>query len=317
MKKYPSIEQFRNIIKKVRLQHDYQGVENDEPVYHHKTPYPVLKFKGTVKLHGTNAAIVKYKDKIEYQSRERILTLNSDNAGFMLNMASKELDFLFEDIEFKEYIAIYGEWCGGNIQSGVALTQLPKMFVIFGYLVDDIWVDIFRHESKYYIYHIDQFPTYLVDIDFNQPELIQNKLIDLTLDVEKQCPVAKNFGIEGIGEGIVFTCVNNAELKFKSKGEKHSISKVKVLNSVNEEEINSINEFVDYSVSENRLKQGLDYLKEQDLELHQKNTGLFLSWIFKDIEKEEFDTIIKNQLDIKKINSVGAKKARTWFFNNI
>lgn len=61
MKKYPSIEQFRNVIKTVRFNHDFQGKdENGNPIYQHKENYPTLKFQGTVKLHGTNAAIVKY-----------------------------------------------------------------------------------------------------------------------------------------------------------------------------------------------------------------------------------------------------------------
>ena len=319
MIKYPSIEQFRNIIRAVKLKHDFKGKdESDNPIYLHDSPYPILKFKGTVKLHGTNAAIVKHKAGIlTYQSRERELSLGSDNAGFMLAMSNIDTSNLFKDIEFENYIAIYGEWCGGNIQKGVALTQLPKMFVIFGIKVDDEWTDIVRYDNKNNIYHIEQFPTYEVDIDFNQPELIQNKLRDLTIDIENECPVGKFFGVSGIGEGIVFTSVDYPDFKFKSKGEKHSVSKVKVLNSINEEELESINEFIEYAVTENRLNQGLQYLKENNIELHQKNTGEYLRWIMNDIMKEESDVITKNQIDFKKANSKIATKAREFYFNNI
>jgi len=65
------------------------------------------------------------------------------------------------------------------------------------------------------------------------------------------------------------------------------------------------------------LQQGLNYLKENNLELHQKNTGEFLRWINSDIVKEESDVLIKNQIDIKKVNSKISEKARKWFFNNI
>ena len=318
MKKYPSIEQFRNIIKTVKHTHDYKGKDDeDNPIYNHDSPYPILQFKGTVKLHGTNAGIVKYKDKIVFQSRERELSLTSDNAGFMLNMAEKDLSFLFSDIEFNDYVAIYGEWCGGNIQKGVAICDLPKMFVIFGVKVDDKWVDIVRHDNSKGIYHIEQFPVFMVDIDFNNPELIQNTLIDLTMKVEEICPVGKQLGVEGIGEGIVFTSIENPDLKFKSKGEKHSVSKVKVLNSINEEELNSINEFIEYSVTENRLKQGLDYMRENNIELSQKNTGEYLRWIVNDIVKEESDVIVTNKIDLKKANSKISQKAREFYFNNI
>lgn len=72
MIKFPSIEQYRNIIREVKTNHDYQGKdESEQPIYQHLSSYPIIKFEGTVKLHGTNASVVKYKDRIEFQSRER------------------------------------------------------------------------------------------------------------------------------------------------------------------------------------------------------------------------------------------------------
>lgn len=64
MLKYPSIDQFRNVVRIVKTNHDYQGKDEvtGEVIYSHDSPYPTMSFKGTVKLHGTNAGIVKYKD---------------------------------------------------------------------------------------------------------------------------------------------------------------------------------------------------------------------------------------------------------------
>lgn len=320
MKKYPSIEQFRNVIRNVKAIHDYQGKDEDgKAIYQHTTNYPVLEFQGTVKLHGTNAGIVKYKDRIEYQSRERVLSLEQDNAGFMMFMMNKNLDFLFKDIEFQDSIAIYGEWCGGNIQKSIAISQLPKMFVIFGIKVDDKWIELDKNlqDNENSIYNILQFQTYNIEIDFNNPEVIQNKLIEDTLAVEEECPVGKYFNIVGIGEGIVYTCVTNQYLKFKSKGEKHSVSKVKVLNNIDTEELNSINEFIDSVVTDNRLEQGISYFKENNIEVTSKNTGEFLGWIVKDVLKEETDTIVTNQFDMKKVKGAIVNKARQWFLNHI
>ena len=319
MKKYPSIEQFRNVIRTVKSRHDFKGKDEatGESTYYHDSPYPTLSFSGTVKVHGTNAGIVKYKDRLEFQSRERVLSLESDNAGFALAMSSKNLDFLFEGIDFKEHIVVYGEWCGGNIQKGVAVCQLPKMFIIFGCMVDGIWIDYQRFDDKQQIYNTNLFNIYTVNIDFNQPEAIQNSLIEWTLEVEEECPVGKYFGVSGVGEGIVFTCDSDPTLKFKSKGEKHSSSKVKVLNNVDTEELNSINEFVEYSVTENRLKQGLETMRANGLEVSQKTTGDFLRWVVNDILKEERDTIVKNQINIKKANGLISSKARNWYFSNI
>jgi len=319
MKKYPSIEQFRNVIRKVKESHDYQGKDAEgNSIYSHKENYPVLKFKGTVKLHGTNAAVVRYIDgRTEFQSRERILSLDQDNSGFMNYMTNLDLEFLFERFSHEDFVAVYGEWCGGNIQKGVAINGLSKMFVIFGIMVDDKWVDLPSdlHKNSESIFNIEQFKTYEIDIDFNNPQLIQNKLIDMTMRVEDLCPVGEFFKKEGIGEGIVFTCTTNQELKFKSKGEKHSASKVKVLNSIDVESMEGINSFVEMAVSENRLLQGVSVLKENGIPIESKNTGEFLRWIVTDVLKEESDTILANNLDDKKLKNAIVTKSRMWFLN--
>ena len=320
MKKYPSIEQFRNVIRTVKTNHDYQGKdENGDAIYTHTSNYPTLKFKGTVKLHGTNASVVKYSDdRIEYQSRERVLSLDSDNANFMSVMSVRKWDKFFSQFVFNDYCAIYGEWCGGNIQKGVAINRLEKMFIIFGVKVDDTWAELPRdlQDNDNNIYNILQFPTYEVEIDFNNPELIQNKLIELTLEVENECPVGKYFGNIGIGEGIVFSCVEDQTLTFKSKGEKHSVSKVRKLNEVDVVALEGINEFVDSTVTENRLKQGLQVLKENGVALETKSIGEFLRWIVTDVLKEERDTLEVSGLDEKKVKNAIINKARVWFLNS-
>jgi len=321
MKKYPSIEQFRNVIRTVKSIHDYKGVDEDgKAIYQHTENYPTLKFQGTVKLHGTNASIVKYSDgRLEFQSRERVLSLEQDNSNFMSEMMKIDLSFLFKNIYFNDYCAIYGEWCGGNIQKGVAINGLKKMFVVFGIKVDDNWIELpkYLYSNENSIYNVLQFPTYEIEIDFNKPEIVQNKIIQLTIDVENSCPVGKYFKKEGVGEGIVFTCIANQDLKFKSKGEKHSASKVKVLNSINVEEMATINEFIEMAVSENRLEQGISFFNENNIEIDSKNTGLFLGWIVKDVLKEESDTLIESQLNEKKVKNAIVNKARMWFLNRI
>jgi hypothetical protein len=321
MKKYPSIEQFRNVIKRVRMTHDYKGKDEDgSPIYKHTDNYPVLKFIGTVKLHGTNAGVVKYADgRVEFQSRERVLSLEDDNAGFMEAMLSKDLSFLFSRLQFSESVAVFGEWCGGNIQKGVAINGLEKMFVIFGVMVDDEWVPIPHgfYDESVSVYSILQFPTYEIDIDFNNPELSQNALIDLTVAVEERCPVGASFGKEGIGEGIVFSYLDDPALKFKSKGEKHSASKVRKLNPVDVESMEGINEFVESAVTESRLEQGISFFNENGIEVDSKNTGEFLRWIVTDVLKEEGDTIAENGLDEKKVKNAIVTKARMWFLNKI
>lgn len=311
MKKFPSIGQFRNVIQEVRRQHDYQGKdENDSAVYTHCSPYPTLTFKGTVKLHGTNGGIVLYADgNIKFQSRGQELSLYKDNMGFMNFLNGRDLSKLFKGIKFKDYIAIYGEWCGKGIQKGVGISELERIFVIFKCQVDGEWVDYNRFDLDNRIFNINHFPRHTVKIDFEKPEAVQNEIMQRTLEVEEECPVAKFFGIDkGIGEGLVYTCVENPNLFFKSKGEKHSSSNVKTLAAVDVEKIGKVEGFVDYACTENRLNQGLEHV-----ELGIKNTGDFVRWIANDIIKEETDTLEGNGLTWKDVAGSVAKKSSEFF----
>jgi hypothetical protein len=330
MKTFTEIGQFRNVVREVRSHCDYQGRDvNGDAIYQHSAPYPVFTFRGTVKLHGTNSAIVLYKQSdfvdgdqyhFEFQSRENVLSLEQDNAGFMKTMQTKNYRKLFDGIKFDQFCAIYGEWCGQGIQKSVAINQLPKMFVIFAVKIDDIYMDMknFAHlkiEDEQ-IYNIMQFPNFSIDIDFNSPELMQNKLIELTTSVEKECPVAKYFGISGVGEGIVWEYINGEERYiFKVKGEKHQNSKVKTLTTVDVEAVENINTFIEYAVTENRLLQGIDKMKELGLPIEPKTTGEYLRWVYNDVVKEETDTMIANGIDQKKIGSAISAKARIFWLN--
>ena len=140
---FPSIEQFRNVIAGINRQYNFVGLdETGEPIYDTTLTKPTLTFKGTVKLHGTNAGVCYNKvDGIWYQSRENIITPEKDNAGFAFFAESNLGSFmaLINIIHLKENldtskntVTIYGEWCGGNIQKGVGITNLPKSFFIFG-----------------------------------------------------------------------------------------------------------------------------------------------------------------------------------------
>jgi len=328
MKSFTEIGQYRQVVREVKSHHDYTGKdENGDAIYSHTSPYPVLTFRGTVKLHGTNSSIVKYINdgqiKYDFQSRERIIDLtgkDGDNCGFMREFQKKDYQKLFDDIDCKSSIAIFGEWCGNGIQKGVAIVELPKMFVIFAVKIDDVYQDMnsFKHlkNEEQNIYNILQFPTFSIDIDFNNPELIQNKLVELTTNVEKECPVAKQFGITGIGEGIVWEHINgNERYIFKVKGEKHQNSKVKTLTTVNVEEIENIKTFVEYAVTENRLLQGIDKMRELGLSIESKTTGDYLRWVYNDVIKEESDTIAENNIDVKKIGSAISAKARMFWLN--
>jgi len=350
MIKFPSIEQFRNVIRNVKQRVSYDGKdENGDPKYKSAYIVPTLKYRGTVKLHGTNAGVVidfvNGSAQLSYQSRERELSLIQDNAGFMLTMSALNAELIelataaktlrtWSELNVSQVI-IYGEWCGGNIQKGVAISGLPKMFVIFAVKLiydndEEIreWVDITQFATymasreDYFttknLFCIANFPTWELEIDFNKPELTQNKMIELTEAVEAECPVGKHFGNEGIGEGIVWQCIEDgwtrSDFWFKVKGEKHSASKVKTLAAVDVEAVAKMEDFIAATVTEARLEQGLQNLVNEQLKpFEMQSLGDFIRWVFNDILKEETDTIIANQIESTKIGSAVAQVARKWY----
>lgn len=318
--KFPSIEQFRNVIRTVRDNSKYHGVAN-----------PTLEFVGTVKLHGTNHAVChNWVGEIYTQSRERITTPENDNAGSSawthanLDIMQRVFTRLRDRVDVKdtETIQIFGEWCGGSVQAGVGLNHLPKQFIVFSIRVSETsesqefleeW--LVRSVCRGLLPTVYDFPTWTVHIDFDRPELIQETLAKITEQVEQDCPVARqqlgpDFAGELVGEGVVWTTVFRGNtLRFKVKGEKHSSSRVKTLVPVDVERMNSIAEFVDSVVTPSRLRQGLEHVPEREAQ----HTGAFIKWVVGDVLKEESDTLEASGFTTKEVTSRIAAAARTWF----
>ncbi len=330
---FGSIEQFRSICKQIKMEAEYQGKDADgNAIYDLNAPKPVLTFTGTVKLHGTNAAVVYSKEHGLYaQSRERVLSIESDNAGFAFYVESNREYFenKFAQIMTDDYdtVVIYGEWAGGNIQKGVGICNVPKKFYPFlmKYFKGD---ELFLQEIPYGgndgwcanssigIHPITKFDNFKMDIDFNHPELVQNELIRITEEVEHECPVAKAFGHSGIGEGVVWTADwNGKQYRFKVKGEKHSSSKVKTLASVDTDKIESCQKFAEYAVTESRFEQALQAVFP-DGNLDVKQIGVLLKWMNTDIIKEEMDTLVANNLEFKEVAKYIADATKKMFFEH-
>lgn len=314
--KFNSIGQFRNFIKTMQ----YLG-------------WRKINLIGTVKIHGTNSSVgLDLKDNsLFYQSRNRVLSLDDDNYDFAKYIEDNKAEFLkiFDEIKNKintekyDSIIIYGELAGKGIQNKVAVSQIDRFFAPFSIVgvnkdtVDELDVKLSINESIRF-YPVETFGVYNVHLDLDNVYLAQQEIKDLTINVENECPVGKYFGVSGTGEGIVFTD-ETKQHSFKSKGEKHSVSKVKVIADVDIEKINKIKDFVDYSVTENRLNQGIEYLKEMNKELDISNMGDFLRWLANDVLKEEQDVITENGLDndLKAIMKSISSKGRKWFMDKI
>lgn len=350
--KFHSTGQFRNVVKNIKHQAQFKGVDESGVAVMDRTAIaPTLKYIGTTKLHGTNGSIVLHENGVvSFHSKSQLLgyvkdgefTLNSDNAEFSQTMyrrwdgVSKTLACAVEACKAHYGKVIYpikvsGEWCGQGIQKSVGISMLPvKSFFVFGVKCGETnqekkqgWLKLdLLHpvcSNEHHIYNIMNFPTASIEINFNEPEFAQNKLVEYTESVENECPVSKSLGVTEtlLGEGLVWIPEDpdygyDSGNWFKTKGQKHSVSKVKSVAAVNPEKLNSIKAFVEYAVTENRLEQGLG-----EVGLDQKSIGKFIGWVNKDINKEEGDVLESNNLSMKEVGKNLSDKARIWYIEQL
>lgn len=318
---FPSIEAFRHVVKLVRKRCDYDG-----------TPYPVIRFRGSVKLHGTNAGVRLQEDgTLVAQSRSRDITVEDDNAGFAAFVAQNEAVLRrvmeFEGITQDNPGVLYGEWCGGNIQKGVALNQLTKRFVAFSVRNRD---GIAHFTTYHPVILADgtaeafNSPIPEVSVDFSKPDLAAAEFERLTMETENCCPFGKAYGVEGIGEGIVWSPVYGEwgaqelgpQLWFKTKGEKHGNAAVKttVKVRVQAERVDELNALVAEICPEWRLAQGVTELAAAGVEREKKNTGAYLKWVATDVLKEQSDMIEASGFEQGVVMGEVSKIARNFWF---
>lgn len=318
---YPSTAQFRNATK--FLQHTL-GEDG------------TVSYFGTVKGHGTNASMVMNEAReTHYQSKNRVLDITHDNSGFMNYMINQDTDALFDQViaHCEEVgipvvfpIEIAGEWAGKGIQKGVAISEVEKFFMIFGVRFGNEedaggraigWHSIghFAHVSNHAqrVFNACDFGVYVCEVPLGLPQKVSDELQKITEAVEERCPIGAYFDVDGIGEGIVWTPMDdklctNPQSWFKVKGQKHSVSKVKVLASVDPEVLESMEKFVEYACTDARLEQGI-----AEVGLDQKKIGAFVGWVNKDIHKEESDTLEANGLTMKQVGKLLSTKARKFY----
>lgn len=344
--KFPSVEQFRNIVANINRSYNFVGLdENGDAIYDETKVKPTLKWISTTKCHGTNFSVVFNEiDGLWAQSREHTINPIHDNAGSAFFAHAN--DEIFKSLIRKlattynidltlNNIVLYMEWCGKGIQKGVGIANLDKSAFIFphakvapispsenevNYWIPTI-VDGENISSKEHrIYNIMDFKTQSIDIDFNNPQLYQNKIIEMTLEVENECPVAKAFGYDNtVGEGLVFHHLTNNGVLYlwKSKGEKHSNSKVKTLKTVDDVKLNRVISVVNQVCSPSRF----DQMLTQSCNLmnggmvERKYLGDFIRLVINDVIKEESDVIAEAGLEPKDLNSKISEVARRFFFD--
>lgn len=314
--KWAKTLQFRHVVNRVK--------------YNQTRDFATLTFCGTVKLHGRNLAIRRENGIFRLHGRHGFFNKSCKNDSRCLQWFEQhwqsqtfrsQLTSMFNSISSnnEDVVTIYGEFVGPGFSPKVAINNLPtNHWFIFGAKCNDTEVTNTSNltlMSNNDINNVLQYPTFIQVIDFNQNlEHIASQLETLTLHVEQQCPISESFGLKGLGEGIVWTCVEhptNSKLRFKIKGNKHlggiKLTSTKVV--INPEVLETINEFVDHVLPLERLQQGLREVPTT-ANIH---LGKYLKWINQDILTEEFDTLHTNNLIWKDVNKQITHKARQFF----
>lgn len=286
---------------------------------------PVVNYTGKVKIHGTNAGIIFDRDgTFHCQSREKIIAPGDDNAGFA-KWAHEHIDRILDLDVFNDYsitgggsgysqLGIFGEWCGGKISPNVALSQAPRMFVVFAVCRNkpDMtkWINngLTGFKSpEIGLFNVDLFGRYDIEIDFSDPGAATEQIKAWTIAVEDRCPAGAYFGVEGVGEGIVFTAAAPHDLmpySFKSKGTKHEIAAK--MGSLDPIAMNELSRLVDLIMRtgqvESRVEQAVRMLKERGHAMESmRDTKLLVDWLVADIEKENLPDIEASSFGKNKI----------------
>lgn len=300
-----------------------------------ENPMPTLAYKAKVKLDGTNAGVQITPDGHVYaQSRGRVITAKDDNMGFAAWVEKNRARFTH--IRPGGHTTVFGEWCGLGIQKGVAISQIGKrIFAVFAILVGDP-----DQQEPRMIDDPDMIRDLVKPMSFPDRDCFvlpwytgaeptiaygdRNSLLDAVelinnnvTDVERCDPwVADNFGVRGIGEGLVFypqgVAFNSFEnFAFKAKGVAHRVVKTELPARVDPEVVRSIEEFVTMFVTETRLQQGVTEGCGGDLDM--KQMGKFLGWFAKDVQKESLAELEANGLTWKDVQKAVTDSARAWY----
>ena len=298
---------------------------------------PQIIYRAKVKLHGTNAGVrVTPAGEVAAQKRSQIISSDSDNAGFAAWVA-KNTNY-FSQLKGDSDLTIFGEWCGNSIQKGVAISQIKRrVFAVFAIQYGGTGEEIAKLEIRPEAIreilppHEDIFvlPYYgqCIELDFGNVKKLQaaaetiNEMVEAVETIDPW--VKDNFGIEGVGEGLVLypqaeDLVDRNEytkLIFKAKGEKHQSVKTKKAVQLEPEVAQSIAEFVELFVTEARLQQALS--EACGGELNRKLTGEFIKWIATDIHKESEAELAAANLTWKQVSRFINSAASKWYGNKV
>jgi hypothetical protein len=317
---WASIELLHNVVRMLTLLNEEGG-----------KPFPVVRYRAKVKLHGSNCAVLVGEHELATQSRTTMLTPKADYKGFSAWV--HEHTAYFHGL--RPGLVVFGEWCGPGVESGMAVSQAPrKLFAVFAIRDGDRIIhepEVLRAllaaanaPADLHVLPWEGEPFTLDFGDRAQLEAGAAALNQRVAEVEREDPwVKRSFGVSGLGEGLVLYPIavddgpaptdpeGLAALMFKAKGDKHRTAATKQAVQVDTSVVASVDEFVALMVSEPRLQQGLATVC--DGVASPQHTGKFLTWLVADVRKESTAELAASQLQWAQVEKAVQARARAWY----
>lgn len=304
MLKFPKIYNLRNMMR-------------------HQRPTGVVSFTGTVKLHGTNAGIrVDPDGTVTAQSRNRVLSIQDDNAGFaawLHGHADEYRELARWCYGTRNAVTFFGEWIGPGIQKGVAVCSAPdREFVGFAIALEHpdgvVWRAWYGEGTAAVL------STHEVDFgDADSIDAFEQRAQAAADEVGRVCPHAnRQHGILGPGEGVVW-CNYDTGLLFKTKarGFEESTRLPRIREDRGDVDHAAATRFVSDTVTAHRLHQGLEHLRDQGLAPVPENTRQFIRWVSDDIGGEHVEELLHAGLVWRDVSKLISREAARWYLNRV
>ena len=259
-------------------------------------PNEEVPYRGTVKIHGTNAAVSQRLagGELSCQSRNRLLHAGEDNFGFsaFMDQRRESCDRLFSRCRLvggEGVYHVFGEFAGQGIQKGMAVSAIPKFFVIFAVCREGDFMDLSNlghdfHDHSQNIYNVFDFGQWTLTLKRSNMNASDDIIKEITAEICAECPAGRFLGASGNGEGIVWQCLDapqDARLWFKSKGDDGNMESA--LRTPTESCADAAKTFADVVVTPDRVLQGIVAMKEAGCPEHRN----VVAWVVQDALREE------------------------------
>jgi len=286
---------------------------------------PAVTYRAKIKLHGTNAGVRVLSDGVAVaQGRNRCLTPDNDQDGFAAWVAERA--DLWAQLPV---VAVFGEWCGRDIQAYDAITQAPdRHFAVFAVVEAlpalAVNVELVVEPDRIAALlapvldsHTHVLPWHTAEADaltfcLDSPAVDVASVNAAVAAVVAQDPwVHSTLGVAGPGEGLVYYPVQPilrmhefGRHAFKAKGAAHAVKKQAAPAQAVADAIDSAADLAQQYVTPARCQQAVAEAKAGE--------HAFVKWLLDDVRTESSEAY---EWTREARQAIG-KAARQWWAAN-